>query len=545
MMKHFLMIPLLLVGIQLRAQSIDSIEKKRILLPNGWGITVVGKSLPLGDLPLNLAVSPDRKYMAVTNNGESTESIQLIDLSLGRISDTHEVSVAWLGLAWSDNSRMLYASGGNGNYILRFEIRNGKLQPYDTLFIGKPWPQKISVAGIAIDDKNHRLYAVTKYNNSVYIYGLAEKKLLKRIQLEGEAYTCILSPDKQKLYVSCWGCNKVYMINTGEMKIMGSVPAGDHPNELLLSKNGKLLYVANANDNSVSVLDLKQQKVIETLNAALYPAAPSGSTTNGIALDKSGKTLFIANADNNCLAVFDVSVPGKSKSKGFIPVGWYPTCVRVAGKMIYVANGKGFTSLPNPDGPNPMRKKGTMVHQEGGAGAEKEQYIAGLFMGTLSMIPVPDEKTLSGYSRIVYRNSPYSKEKETRNTAPAGNPVPSKAGDPSPVKYVFYIIKENRTYDQVLGDLPEGNGDSNLCLFGEEISPNHHQLAREFGLFDNFFADAEISADGHEWSMGAYATDFVEKMWPIQYGHNKRGMSPSSSNRFSSLRKRSARLASG
>jgi DNA-binding beta-propeller fold protein YncE len=269
----------------------------------------------------------------------------------------------------------------------------------------------------------------------------------------------------------------------------------------------------------VSVINTKEGKVVETLNAALYPNAPSGSTSNGVALSENGKILYIANADNNCLAVFDVTNPGKSVSKGFIPVGWYPTNVKVVGNEILVTNGKGLSSKANPQGPNPTDKKEKVDRHSGDANKPKEiQYIAGLFKGTLSFIESPQPETLAVYSRAVYQNTPYSKDKELNAEGEVGNPIPMKIGEKSPIKYVFYVIKENRTYDQVLGDLPQGNGDPNLCLFGEKITPNQHKIANEFVLLDNFYVDAEVSADGHNWSMGAYATDYLEKTWPSSYG---------------------------
>ncbi|HEU4904120.1 MAG TPA: alkaline phosphatase family protein, partial [Flavisolibacter sp.] len=231
------------------------------------------------------------------------------------------------------------------------------------------------------------------------------------------------------------------------------------------------------------------------------------------------KSLFIANADNNCLAVFDVAKPGFSQSKGFIPTGWYPTNVKVIGRTIYVANGKGLSSAPNPYGPNPVQKNEEVVYQHGDSSKPtKVQYIGGLFRGSLSMIPIPSAKTLAAYSRQVYQNTPYSKKKETTAWVEKGNPIPSGKGEKSPIKHVFYIIKENRTYDQVLGDMKEGNGDPSLVLFGENITPNQHALARQFVLLDNFYCNAEVSADGHNWSLGAYATDYLEKTWPTSYG---------------------------
>jgi YVTN family beta-propeller protein len=342
---------------------------------------------------------------------------------------------------------------------------------------------------------------------------------LQQIKLDGEAYACILSPDKSKLYISCWGCDQVLILDTKERKIAATIKVGDNPNEIILSKNGNWLFVANANDNSVSVINTKEQKVIETLNAALFPDAPSGSTSNALALSPDEKILYIANADNNCLAVFDVHVPGSSMSKGFIPVGWYPTNVKTLGKKIFVTNGKGFSSMANPYGPNPYRAKEAVIYQQGDTAKPiGVQYIAGLFKGTLSIIQQPSPKQLGIYSQAVYINTPYSKKKETTAEGMNGNPIPQKVGDPSPIKYVFYVIKENRTYDQVLGDVKKGNGDESLLLFGKKITPNQHQLVDQFVLLDNFYVDAEVSADGHNWSMGAYATDYLEKTWPTNYG---------------------------
>jgi hypothetical protein len=260
-------------------------------------------------------------------------------------------------------------------------------------------------------------------------------------------------------------------------------------------------------------------KVIEILNSALYPGSPSGSTTNSVALSSDEKTLFVANADNNCLAVFDVSSPGSSISKGFIPTAWYPTCVRIAKNKILVSNGKGLSSHANPYGPNPNREGDEVVYQAAGKEHKiKEQYIGGLFRGTLEILNIPDAGQMSLYSQIVFKNTPYNKNTELISEGATGNPIPLRVGDPSPIKHIFYIIKENRTYDQVLGDIPEGNGDHDLVLFGENITPNQHALAREFVLLDNFYVDGEVSADGHNWTMGAYATDFLEKNWPTSYG---------------------------
>lgn len=505
---------LFLISFSLSAQQPD-----KVTLPNRWSLSPAGHGYLLGDLPLNMAVSSSKKLIAVTNNGQSTQSIQLIDSRSEKILDNIIIPRSWVGLKFSADEKFLYASGGNDNWIFKYAIKNHKLIMKDTLALGKKWPVRISPAGIDIDDKRNLLYVVTKENNSLYILNLITKKIVGKYQLGGEAYTCLLSPDKKELYTTCWGCDKLIVFNTDTRSITQKINVGDNPNDICLTKNGKYLFVANANDNSVSVINLASKKVIETLTASLYSDAPMGSTTNGVALSLDEKTLYIANADNNCLAVFDVSHPGRSSSKGFIPTGWYPTCVKAIGNKIFVTNGKGFSSFANPDGPNPTYVKSKVVQYEGDTATKKyNQYIAGLFIGTMSIINAPGKDQLNIYTKQVYNNTPYTKKKETISEGIAGNPIPRSIKDSSPIKHVFYVIQENRTYDQVLGDMKDGNGDTSLVLFGEKITPNHHKIAGDFVLLDNFYVDAEVSADGHEWSMGAYATDYLEKTWPTSYG---------------------------
>ena len=486
---------------------LDSLDQQRITLPNGWSLTPVGASISLGDLPLNMAVSHDKKHIAITNNGQSTQSIMLYGVGEQRILDSVEIAVAWVGLCFAPDDQSLYVSAGNDNMVKQYAVQDGQLSLQDSIVFGEPWPNKISVAGLDIDEQNNILYAITKEDSALYLADLATRDTIGKYNLTAEAYTCLYDSARQRVYISLWGGGQVAVFDAQNYTFLSPITVESHPNDMVMSQNGQFLFVANANANSVSIIDLEQQKVVETIATALYPDAPAGSTTNSVALSEDGQRLLIANADNNCLSVFDVSEPGESRSLGFIPTGWYPTCVRVVGDAIYVANGKGTSSHANPNGPNPYEKR-----------TSETQYIARLLQGTLSVIPIPDEPTLAAYAEAVYENTPYTKEKETQTEGEANNPIPQTVGDASPIKHVFYIVKENRTYDQVLGDIPEGNGEDSLCLFPEEVTPNHHRLAREFVLLDNFYVDAEVSADGHNWTMGAYATDYVEKTWPTSYG---------------------------
>ncbi|MFN5231694.1 MAG: beta-propeller fold lactonase family protein [Bacteroidota bacterium] len=510
---------LLLIACLFQLQTVNCQLPTPVTLPNGWSLTPIGRSFPLGDLPLNMAVAYSGKRMAVSNNGQSGHSIQYIDIATESVLHELVIDKAWYGLAFSDDDQSLYVSAGYDNRINVYSTKGDQLTLRDSILLGKAWPEKIGPAGIAINSKKQLLYTVTRDDSSLYIIHTGNKSILHQIKLGAEAYSCILSPDHTILYVSLWGGDQVLKINASNGNIITRLQVGDNPNEIILNKKGDKLFVANANDNSVSVIRTTDMKVMETLNAALYADAVPGSTSNGLALSADEERLYIANADNNALAVFEVEEAGSSKSLGFIPVGWYPTNVRVVGKKVFVTNGKGFNSLANPNGPNPLGNKQKVIFQKGDASKPAAvEYIGGLFKGTMSIFEEPTEQLLGLYSKAVYANTPYSKEKEMQATGEPGNPIPMKVGDPSPIKYVFYIVKENRTYDQVLSDVVGGNGDTSLLLFGEKITPNQHALVKEFVLLDNFYVDGEVSADGHNWTFGAYATDYLEKNWPTSYG---------------------------
>jgi len=509
---------ILFLSLHVNAQ--ETFLPKPVDLPNGWSLSPAGTAINLSsDLPLNMALSPDGKLLAITDNGDGKEGIDLINLSEKKLLSFKQMRAAYIGLEFMNDGKYLYASTGEMNKIFRFKVEKDELTIKDSIVLGKPWPNKIGITGIALSADNSLLFAVTRENNSLYICDTKTDKIIKQIPLSAEAYTCLLNPKKNELYISLWGGEKVDVYDLQKEMITDSFATESHPNDMAVTKNGKFLFVANANSNSVSVIDLNQHKTIETLSASLYPDAPAGSTTNSVTLSADDKTLYIANADNNCLAVFDVSNPGSCRSAGFIPTGWYPTCVRISGDELLVSNGKGFQSMANPYGPEPINKKEITPYQKGinVNGNPPTQYIGSLFKGSLSFIPIPDEDELAAYSTAVYKNTPYNKNKESLAAGEYGNPVPEKTGESSPIKYVFYVIKENRTYDQVLGDMKQGNGDSSLCLFDAKITPNFHALASEFVLFDNFYVDAEVSADGHNWSTAAYATDYVEKTWPSNY----------------------------
>jgi DNA-binding beta-propeller fold protein YncE len=525
-----------------------------VLLPNQWSLRPVGKQVVLGDFPVNVAVHPGNRFAAVLHSGYGKHEIAIVDLKSGAVGSRTGIEEAFYGLEFSGDGQQLFCSGAGDEVVHAFVFRDGTLSDHRQIHLRDVKERGIP-SGLAVSRDGKSLYAANVWGQSVTSVDLNTGKPMWEIMLgrsnavsttnlvrpspdfdaaaaekraaalldttnseEPFPYACRLDEKRQRLYVSFWAQAAVAVIDSKSGRMIGRWATQEHPNEMALTKSGKYLFVANANRNTVTVFDADGGRALETLSAALYPASPPGSTPNSLALSPDEKMLFVANADNNNIAVFDVSMPGKGRSLGFIPVGWYPTSVRVTpdGKRLLVANGKGIISKANPLGPQPGKDPSANIRE----------YIGGLFRGTLSLIDLPKrkpfEEQLQTYTAQAYRCSPLRADAGVTASRPVDNPVPLRPGDPTPIKYCIYIIKENRTYDQVLGDLPQGNGDPKLCLFSEKVTPNHHKLARDFVLLDNFYVESEVSADGHEWSMGAYATDFVEKSWPLSYGHSKK-----------------------
>jgi YVTN family beta-propeller protein len=255
-------------------------------------------------------------------------------------------------------------------------------------------------------------------------------------------------------------------------------------------------------------VDVAARHAVEQVKVSMEPDAPPGSTPNSVSLSADEKRLLVANADNNTVAVIDVSEIGRSQVDGFIPTGWYPTAAMISrdGAQVFVLSGKGLTSAPNPRAMPRAIPGGDM------------QYVGAMLTGTLSFLPNPTSGGLHTLTQMARSVTAYSDDHRLAPArSPGASPVPRRVGEPSPIKHVFYVIRENRTYDQVFGDLERGNGDRTLTLFGEEVTPNAHALATEFGILDNFYVDAEVSYDGHAFSTSAYATDIVEKFWPTNY----------------------------
>ncbi len=512
-----------------------------VLLPNQWSLRPVGKQVPVGDFPINIALHPAGKFAAVLHSGYGLHEVRILEIKTARIVSQAALEESFYGLAWSPDGKRLFASGASAEVVHTFDFKDGYLSGLVDLPL-RPVAEQGIPTGLATSADGKALYVAESWGQRVEKVSATDGKAIWARSFavaEGKAitdhegqrfkpaadpsapfpYTCVADEKNGRIFVSLWAQSAVLVLDANTGADIARWPVGQHPNEMILGSDGRL-YVAEANFNTVSVIETATGRISEKLTASLYPNSPPGSMPNSLALTPDGELLFVANANNNNVAVFEVETVGKARSLGFIPVGWFPTSVRVTrdGKSLIVANGKGITSKANPHGPFP----GTPVPRD------LQEYIGGLMQGTVSIIDLPTEKKreeqFGAWSKIAYTCSPLDEGATPRGLTarPANNPIPAKVGDVSPIKNAIYIIRENRTYDQIFGDIAEGNGEPSLCLFPEKVTPNAHALAREFVLLDNFYAEGEVSADGHEWSMGAQATDFVEKMWPFSYGHNAR-----------------------
>jgi YVTN family beta-propeller protein len=497
-------------------------------LPNGWRITPVGKAIHTEDLILNLTASKDERVVVALHGGFNPHGLLVIDTLTEEPVQRISLESAWLGMAWSQDGSKLYVSGGNASGVRHrsavapiyvFSYANGHLSDRPVAEWRDTLPgTEVYWSGVAMHPKKNLLYAANRGADPnpghITVFDGETGRAIKNIPVDVSPYDLQFNPDGTMLYVSNWGSDSISVIDVAAGKVVATVGTGRNPNDLELGADGRL-YVSNGNENTVTVIDTKKRRAIETINVGPTAHAPQGSTPNGLALDRKNNMLFVANADNNCIAAVNVQEPGESHVMGFIPAGWYPSALHLTSKLkLYTGNSKGVEAHANPLGPtSPLLN-----------GKPSTDSVRDIQRGTVNIVPLQTLKNdLKGWTKQVYDNIPYKDDYLTMARAPQQpSIVPQEVGAGSPIKHVVYIIKENRTYDQLFGDVKKGNGDPRLAIFGEQITPNHHAIADQFVLFDNLYCDGEVSVDGHSWSNSAIATDYNEKMWPAQYGGHSR-----------------------
>ena len=468
------------------------------LLPNGWRLQPAGKHVKVGDLPLNMLQTPDSKYLIVTTNGLQRPAFAVVDVATWKVKSTLPLDHAWYGLAWSLDGTMLYSAGAGQNNVQEFNYADGVITPARTLTLPAVAGESFA-GGLAVSGDGKTLFVTRVFAQTVSAIDLATGSVTKTVALPAEPYTCLVSANGRRLFVSLWGGARVQVYTLPSMVLVDEYVTGEHPNAMVLSRDGKRLFIASGNDGSVWVFDTFSSIALEQISMSLSPNAPPTSTPNSLALSPDGNSLLVSNADTNSVAVVDVSNGGTSIVRGFVPTGWYPTGAIFSkdGKQIFILSGKGLVPAPKPTDDGPEQR----------------------LQGAVSVLAVPDAVALADYTRRVVAVTPYTDALRLNPNVPIGSPIPRIVGGSSPIKHVFYIIRENRTYDSVLGDMKQGNGDPTLTLFGEAITPNAHALASQFVLFDNFYVDADVSYDGHAFSTAAYATDVVQKIWQTVYAN--------------------------
>jgi YVTN family beta-propeller protein len=453
-----------------------------------------GRSIPVGNMPLAALASNDNRWLVLSMSGYREQGIEVVDRATSAVVERVEQPGAFLGLAWSPDHHTLYASGGVADAIYIYAWQSAAPRPatlVDSITLG---PGTRYPAGIALSPDGRTLYVAENLSDSLAVVDLAAHRVIQRLSVGAFPYGVAAAPDGQ-VYASAWGENYVAVFHaTANHRLVADRPidAGRHPSALVLNADGTRLYVASASTDRVGMIEPASHRVLRWLNDPPPDGVTEGSTPNALALAPDGTRLFVAEADANSVAVFDLQ---SDTLAGRIPTEWYPSAIVATGDSLWVVNGKGRGAGPNPRGPQPNVSVAKM---------EVTSYTLGQLNGTVTVVPAARGATLDALTaRVAHAN---------------GWDVPrgQRAGYP-PLAHVVYIIKENRTYDQVLGDLSQADGDTSLLFFPRAMSPNHHALAERFGIFDRFFTNAEVSEQGHPWSTSAYVTDYSEKNTPSTY----------------------------
>lgn len=534
--------------------------RQAVVGPQGDGTYVVattqivspaGESVSFRGRPTDLALHPDGNLLAI----KSSFDVVLVDSESGTVRqslplpetsrpypDLGEGSASYCGLVWSRDGKTIWTTDAHDTLHEATLGEDGRLSwtrrvrlpgPVESSDPADPDPlDRSAPGGVALDLENGIVYVALSRNNSLGVVDVASGVLRGEIPVGVAPYTVRLVGSKA--YVSNWGGRRpragdatgpssgsevvvdpdtgvvasgtvsVIDLARGMGTVVREIDVGLHPSGLGSAGGGRYLYVANANSDRVSVIDTRTDAVAATIDVRPMKDLPPGSAPNALALSPDGSRLYVALGGNNALAVVDSS---SRTVLGFVPTGWYPGAVVTSptGKIL-VANIKGVGSR-GPD-------LGIAPHILPERSAKTDGYNSHDYVGTVSILEAPDAERLDQYTEAVAVNMrlPHMLDAMRKVASdPKQVPVPTRPGETSLFEHVLYIIKENRTYDQILGDVRRGNGEPDFCLFGEEVTPNHHALAEEFVLFDNFYCNGVLSADGHQWTDEGYVTDYIEK----------------------------------
>ena len=519
----------------------------RPTLPLEQTLTPEGRQVYLPEVrPKAVVLSPDGRCLLTSGASDAlivldpvTEKVrQKVPLPIGpddaesagwspnpRLIPQPDAQISVCGLVFSPDGSRVYLSDVNGRIKVFTIDRSGIVKGLTSFRLpaaNAPRRREEIPAGLAVSDDGKKLYVALNLSNGLLELDSATGAALRRFEVGVEPYDVVLCG--ATAYVSNWagrrpraenltgpagvgtmvrvdphrfiaseGSLSVVDLRTG--RVRSELPTGRHACGLARSPDGRWVAVANAAEDTVSIIDTRRDQVAETISLRWHEGDLLGATPNALTFDRTGRRLLVCNGTQNAVAIIAFA-PGHSRLIGLIPVGWFPAaiaCDDVRGK-IYVANLKGEGTQSPEETPEKLK-----VHR---------------FIGSLSILDPPQPGRLAALTTRVllgYRRAAMAAAALPARASASPRPVPERAGEPSVFRHVIYVIKENRTYDQVLGDIPAGNGRPDLCIFGEQVTPNQHKLAEEFVLLDNTACAGICSADGHQWATSAFATDYVEK----------------------------------
>ncbi len=522
-------------------------------LPTGARLDPAGRLVEVMPLPLTILPSSEGDALVLLASGWRAQGVQVIDRATGRVRQSLPQRAAFVGMAFSPDGRTLWASGGNDDLVYRYRWDNGRAWLADSVRLAPPTPPNAEgaqrqsgvryPAGIATSPDGRWVYVAENLGDSLAVISAANGRIVQRLPIGRYPYGLAVTRDGT-VYASVWGGDDIRVYRptwdaARPLESAGTIEVARHPSSMTLNAAQTRLFVASGSTDRIAVVDLKSRRVLTELRDPPPEGPAQGSTPNALALSTDGTQLYVAEGDANAIAVFaldsataDVSggpAPrGGDQLLGRVPAGWYPSAVVVLGDSLYVANGKGRGTRANPDGPGP---RASAQQQRSGPTTQRERpqpdttYTIGQLIGTLMAVATRDvdRTTLVALTQRVARANGWD--------APAGSRRAAARQGYPPIRHVIYVIKENRTYDQVFGDLAQADGDSTLLFFGRDVSPNHHALAERFGIYDRFFVNAEASPDGHNWSTAAYTTDYLQKTVPSHYSARGRSYDYEGTNR--------------